>query len=229
MEYYSFNEGKKVDYNIDLENNKIGEGYEGKIYLVDNKAIKIYKSYCNKERLDKEEGIYLSKIYTKRILTPNDVLGDENYHIKGFVSTYIENLGIENILNISSYTLKEELDILKEDIVLLSEYSVVLYDLLLKNAVFNNGIYLVDYGSFQIFRENKNVYKLNIERLNNFILFQFLGAVNYYLTANIISNGILFNNILDDFVINGYSDLIEYLKEDIKEDNLKKYLLKKNY
>lgn len=254
MEYRLIKEDKKVRYNgnYHMKRDKlIGSGEECDAYLIKGRVVKFYKPSCDKERLTKEEALYLSNINTKRILTPSDVLTDKKRKIMGYVMNfYVENLGIDNLLHLNKTVLKEELQLLKKDIVILSKKRIILYDLLIENIAFNNGIYFYDPGSFQFMNfsdllENvksfhmglfsciskgesidKIHYFINIERINNCLLMQiFTKAVNEVdSTIDVIA---LNNKILDEFREKKYPDLLEYFTEEIEEENLEEFILRK--
>lgn len=226
MEYLVGN--KRVRYNPynmkkDLQ---IGEGNEGKIYKVKNKAIKFYKPYCKKTRLTKEDSIFLSTIDTKRILTPDDILLSKRREIKGYSTEYIKDLGIENLLNLVVELLKEELNILKEDVTLLSKNLVLLEDIILENIVFNNGIYVIDPGSFSRLKRSDSLiaYVQNIEIINEFLIMELISTATYHLTNERKISRKVTQSIFHDYKEKEYPDLIEYLIDDIKEENLKEYI-----
>lgn len=226
MEYLVGN--KRVRYNpYNMKKDiKIGEGNEGIIYHIKDKAIKFYKPYCKKVRLTKEDAIFLSTIHTKRILTPDDILLNKRRQIEGYYTKYIEDLGINNLLDLVKDILKEELSILKEDVILLSNNLVMLDDLLLENISFHNGVYVVDPGSYGRLKRSDSLvaYALNIEIINNFLISQLLSTATYHLTNDRKISRQVTQSIFNDYKEKEYPDLIEYLIDDVKEENLKEYI-----
>lgn len=218
---------KKVRYNpYHMKKDiKLGEGKEGEVYLVKDKAIKFYKPYCQKKRLTKEEVVFLSAILTKRILMPADIILNKRRQLEGYSTLYIENLGLSNLLELQSSILKEEFSILKEDVVLLSDYLVLLEDLLLENISFHQGIYVVDPGSFTFSElDVAEVYGLNMEVVNEFLILQLLATAAFYLTKKRELSRKVTQSIFHDYQVKEYPDLIEYLIDDIQEENLKEYI-----
>lgn len=105
----------------ELEYRYLGEGKEGTTYIWNDKVLKIYKPYSSISRLSEQEALYLSKIPTKRILLPLDIIYDENHNFIGYTTKFIlnHNCAIINQLPVSK--IKEELELVKEDIFMLSE------------------------------------------------------------------------------------------------------------
>lgn len=219
---------KKVRYNpYHMKKDiKISEGNEGIVYKIDDKAVKFYHTYCRKVRLSKEDAIFLSNIDTKRILTPDNVLLNKRRQIEGYYTKYIEDLGIDNLLNLVKDILKEELSILKEDIILLSDNLVLLDDVLLENISFHNGIYVVDPGSYSRLERSDSLaaYTLNIEVINEFLIMQLLSTATYHLTNDRKIAHQVTQSIFHDYQEKEYPDLIEYLLDDVKEENLHEYI-----
>ncbi len=218
---------KKVRYNpYHMKKDiKLGEGKEGEVYLVKDKAVKFYKPYCQKRRLTKEEALFLSAISTKRVLMPMDILLNKRRQLKGYSTIYIENLGLGNLLELRSSILKEEFSILKEDIVLLSDSLVLLEDFMLENISFHQGIYVIDPGSFTLSEvDSTAVYGLNMEVVNEFLILELLAAATFHLTKKRELSQKVTQGIFHDYQEKEYSDLIEYLIDDIQEENLKEYI-----
>lgn len=162
------------EYNLDyskLQKDFISSGYEADVYKFDNKVLKIYKEICLKYRLDESGVDYLSKIHTNRVLLPQEVVYDENREFLGYTMKYIEPISKEEISNIKMDKVIKELFFIKRDLLLLKEKNVFIDDLCDSNFIFNNGIYFVDPGSFEI---NKKVSKEYVEIMNREIMQDFL-------------------------------------------------------
>lgn len=225
-------ENKKVRYPHPMKKScLLGEGKEGEVYHVKEEAIKFYKPVCTtKIRLDKETAIFLSKINTKRILTPNHILLNKRRVLQGYSTTYVENLGLESLLELEIEKLKEELTLLKEDLTLLSDYSILLGDLGLDNTSFYHGIYLFDPGSYQRLTDldPNQIYGMNMDQMNEYLLSEILFQINYRQTNNLDDSRQFLKNIFHDYIVKEiFPDFIEYLKEDIKEENILMYIKKK--
>ncbi len=149
----------------------LGEGNEGTVYIWKDKAIKIYKPYCRTDRLSEEEALFLSKIPTKRILLPIDIVYDENNNFIGYTTKFIQNRNREIIKSLSLSTIKKELEIIKEDIFLLSNRGVSLEDFYYDNFALDDGFYMIDPGTYIIVDYDKRkVYLENIKLYNEFFL-----------------------------------------------------------
>jgi len=232
MEYLV--ENKRVRYNpYNMKKDRyLGEGMEGTVFEIDGYAIKFYKPICNKIRLNKEEVLFLSNIKTKRILTPlkEKILLNKRRELMGYGTEYIEDLGLDNLLELPSDSLKEELQIIKDDVSILSNNSVLVSDFCLLNLSFNNGIYVIDPGSFTPSKtlDPLNAYTLNIQEVNEFLILALLSEIVYYLTNSRMKSRKIKKKILYDYYEKQkYPDLIEYLTDDIKSENLKDYVMVK--
>ena len=157
--------------NEELDYWYLGEGNEGTVYIWKDKAIKIYKPYCSTDRLSEEEALFLSKIPTKRILLPIDIVYDENHNFIGYTTKFIQNRNREIIKSLSLSTIKKELEIIKEDIFLLSNRGVSLEDFYYDNFALDDGFYMIDPGTYRIVDYDKRkVYLENIKLYNEFFL-----------------------------------------------------------
>ena len=85
----------------------LGEGQEGVTYIYKDKALKIYKSYSSINRLSEKEALYLSKIPTKRILMPIDLVYDENGNFIGYTTKFIQNYNRATIKQLPISKIKE--------------------------------------------------------------------------------------------------------------------------
>lgn len=231
MEYLQ--EGKRVRYNPYRmkKDRHLNSGQEGDVYHIGKEAIKFYKPLCpNKIRLNRETAILLSKINTKRILTPNYILQSKKRILQGYSTTYIEDLGIENILLLELQKLKDELTFLKEDVTVLSDHFILLGDLTIENTSFHQGIYLFDPGSYQHFPNlvQDTIYGMNMDQMNEYLLMEFLFHLNHHQTKKLNESRQFIKNIFHDYLVKEkYPDLIEYLKEDMQEENILEYIKKK--
>ncbi len=229
MEYLWLKENKKVRYNVNYNMQKdrlIGEGLEGKVYLIKGYAVKFYKPFCTKARLNKNDALYLSNITTKRILTPNDILLNKKRKIEGYKTQYIDDLGLDNLLYLNKDNLKEELNLLKDDVILFCDNCILLDDLSVDNVSFHNGIYLTDPGSYKKVDNFDEIvtYALNMERIAEFLLSQILYVSVCNLTNDRKKYKVLKENILSGYKESMYPNLLEYLVDDIKEENLGEYI-----
>ncbi|MCI8346558.1 MAG: hypothetical protein HFJ12_01240 [Bacilli bacterium] len=169
-----YENGRKIrynPYNMKRGENK-GSGQEVDVYKEKDEVVKFYKPYCGKIRMSKETCEYFQKIHTKRILLPKKVLLDKKRQIRGYKMPYIENLGANSLYLLNRDELKNEMNLIHEDIVCLSDYHVLIEDLSMENSVYHNGIYFVDPGSYQKCETipTSVVYGMNMDLVNEYLL-----------------------------------------------------------
>ena len=153
----------------DMEESYISEGKEGIVYRYGDKALKIYKEFCNKGRLDEDETLILSEISTKRVLLPRDLIyGEDRVTFRGYATKFIEKQGIDKIIDMNIMQFVDELDIINEDLITLAKNKVYVYDFVGDNIFYDGNIYFGDPGSYTIlesmpfdFVSRNNNYNLN--------------------------------------------------------------------
>lgn len=135
--------------NVDINNLNLlsNIGSEVVVYNDSDTVYKIYKEDYKLEHKDPEDIKFLSDIVTKRILMPKGLIVKDNQVI-GYTMQYIS--GKKNILDITIEELLKELEIIEEDIEILSNCKVRLIDINRNNCVFNGCLYLVDPGNYYI-------------------------------------------------------------------------------
>lgn len=222
--------GKKVRYNpYNMKKDRLlGDGMEVEAYQVGDKAVKFFKRYPGKAiLLTKSSMEKMKKINTKRILLPIDALLDKRHNLRGYEMNYVEDLGINNYFSLNKDRLREENELLKKDIEILSDNNLLLEDLLFKNTVYNNGLYLIDPGSYQFdFSLDANqVYGINIERINEYLIFDILK--NYYLVNhNKFGNHINYTfgkELYKEYNKSSNKDVLEFLSN-IEENTLEDFV-----
>ena len=163
---------KLVEYtDEELDYWYLGEGNEGTVYIWKDKAIKIYKPFCSTDRLSEDEALLLSRIPTKRILLPIDLVYDENHKFIGYTTKFIQNRNKDVIKKLYIGDIKKELELIKEDIFLLSDNNVSLEDFRYDNFAFDDGFYMIDPGTYKVVDYDKRlVYLENIKVYNEFFL-----------------------------------------------------------
>ena len=216
-------DGKKVrlnPYNMRYSP-LIGEGTKARVYLIGEKAYKLYKPFCDTELMTKKKIDYLKEIPTKRVILPESPILDKKRRLKGYISKYVVDFGIEKfMLKDIDITLKE-LEKLYDDFLTLGDYKVLVNDASYANSVFNDGIYIIDCGRFEI---NDSISRFNnIQMFNDYIM----GSL---FTTYCRINGINFSRLKQKYS-DMYSqiDLVSYLEDDVGEaKNLDEYLRRKS-
>lgn len=165
---------------LDLEYMYEAEGNEACVYRYKDKALKIYKDFSRKDRLSEKDVERLSKISTNRILLSVESIHNATNKFLGYVLKYIERYSHSLIPNVNMIKFLDELNLIYEDLCLLSNNHVDVEDFIMDNLLFDGNIYITDPGSY-IFRDDVSVEKLkheNILKLNHFI-------VNELMTYNV--------------------------------------------
>ncbi len=155
----------------ELESRYLDEGNESTVYEYYNVVLKIYKKFCNKDRLTKEEVEFLRRIRTKRILLPANIIYDQDHSFIGYTLKQILSYSLKSICRMKVKNLKKELELIREDIRILSENGISLEDFHYDNLLFDGNIYLIDPGNYKVVEGTKEeIYKENIKLFNTFFL-----------------------------------------------------------
>ena len=85
-----FIDEKKYEYDNEEMSMRLlsTEGTEGNVYHIGDRAVKIYRPFCLKNRLDENTVDYLKTIETKRILLPREKVTDKNGMFCGYTTEY---------------------------------------------------------------------------------------------------------------------------------------------
>lgn len=160
---------KNNDIKLDTSTLKqIGAGCEGKVYSYNDIAIKVHNNNLIKTKLSYNLVKIFKNIDTKRILLPREAIfiNDGNkIEYGGYTTKLVPNFKRkEKLRELSSEQIYKEIEILKNDIRILSENKICIDDLNVKdNLVFNDKLYFVDPGSYYI--DNNNVFSENTKKL----------------------------------------------------------------
>lgn len=162
-----------------LEYMYLDEGNEGIVYRYKEKAIKIYKDYCFKERLDEKTAILMSKIKTRRILLPETMVYSINHEFRGYTTKFIQAYLLSHINEMTMRNFLAEVEIYDDDINILSKEKILLNDFLRENLKYDSKLYMVDPGSFYKCEEEDSttIEKANAKELNNLVVCQIFYAV----------------------------------------------------
>lgn len=157
----------------ELRHMYVDEGLEAKIYRYGDKALKLYGEECVKRRLDEDTVNKLIGIPTKRILLPEEIISSSGSKVfLGYTTPFIDNSSKKKIPNMKMEHFLDEVAVIEDDIELLSNNGVGLYDFTMGNLLYNGNIYFCDPGSFA-FEEEKiegQLYMSNTFYFNEFIL-----------------------------------------------------------
>lgn len=170
---------------INLAKMYLGRGCEAKVYKYKDEALKIYRPHCIKLRLDEDSALELTRIDTERILLPRKLIYDcDTGAFIGYTTRFIYKTKIASIFDMEIGNLVSEVNLLRSEAVKLADSGVIITDFNINNTIFNNGIYLVDPGSYKSVNSNYSlgfrnfVRDRNVSTLNEYIeydLFRALG------------------------------------------------------
>ncbi len=170
MVYYIGSRELKISDN-ELFNHYIDEGTEVEVYRFDDEVLKLYKTYCNKNRLDEKTINKLKNIDTKRIIMPNNVIRNESLEFIGYSMPYIESNSLDFFNYMTIQDLINELEIVKQDLIVLSKNQIDIEDINIGNILLGDGLYFIDPGSYNCSKYRENlVYSLNKYTVNLFVL-----------------------------------------------------------
>lgn len=211
-----------VNQKIDL-NNKIGEGSEGKVYLFNNNTYKIYypcSLYDGFGTKEKRHG-YLINIPTKQIILPSKLIYNKFGRYIGYTALPIAKSN-SKLIDIETKHFVKNLQILENDIKLLSQNKVLMADVKYYNFIYNGSMYIIDPGRYRlVFNEKEEeLYNQNIEQYKKLLL---------YLLENEMHNIKLLPSkikiILDLINKEMENDICYYFKNEMKKrDTLKEYI-----
>ncbi len=223
MEYIV--DGKTVRYNPFhmKESLFLGSGEEGSCYKIGPYAVKFYSLFCSKMRLKKETALSMTQIETERILLPRKLLLNKRHQMQGYYTSYVEELGKDSFYQLNRERLQEEFQKLSSDLDVLASSNVLLGDLILKNTVFHEGIYLVDPGSYSFSLEALGK---NEDTFNEYLEWHIL-AKRARFFCNELYPAKFMSFFQEERKVASYSSTLTYLQDTMKEENLDTYLKKK--
>ena len=164
----------------DLNYMYLGEGEEAEVYKYGREVLKIYKKYCRKNRLGEDASVFLSQIETKRFLLPKKIIHDPvDGSFIGYSMPFKYSYPSLVIVRLKMISFLDELDIIRDDIRILSNEYVDIDDLNMDNVLYDGSLFMGDPGSFE-FRCDypSSLYKKNIRILNSFVKDDVFGLIN---------------------------------------------------
>ena len=137
----------------------------GTVYRCNNKAFHIFPDNI-KGVFSEQDGIYMSKIDTHRILLPENILY-KNRRMVGFTTPLIKNGKNSRIIDSDKNTFLYNLEMLEDDVDLLSRSKILLSGLVQDKSLYNGELYLLDpskYGRINV--DEDTLLKLNLFQLH---------------------------------------------------------------
>ncbi len=150
----------------------IDEGNEAIVYRKNDKALKIYKEYCYKDRLNEATAEDLSNIKTRRLLLPEKMIHLIDGKFKGYTTTFIQGYLLSHMNEMLMRDFMKEISIYDEDIEILSDEHILIADLIRENIKYDSRIYNVDPGSYYKLPkvDKAKIIRNNQEALNMFVV-----------------------------------------------------------
>lgn len=229
---------KKI--NIPIDEKPFGEGSEGKVYKINEEIYKIYhqgafnEGYGNKQNFHS----YLIGIDTKQIILPDALIWDLESKYLGYKTKLVKGKQKDKtgIIKIPSEQFIKNLQILENDIKVLSEKHVLMADTSPINYIFNNEdntMNIIDPGRYRISKSfksdcllsNEEQYKELIEILLylDFIKFKPVGpkrkelSLKQYLKEQLRDSNLKYSEFFEN-VLQKHDDVESYAK------SLRKYI-----
>ncbi len=166
---YIYTNGSLFKDNNELEFINFGE--EGRVFRDGDTAVKVYHDYPEKPVLSGKDIKQMSKIVTKRIVLPNEVIKSDR--TRGYTMPFIkgDNSGIYEM---DKDTLVEEICNVKDDLKELGKRNIMIGDLRESNYLSTKDkLFLIDSGDYII--TDDNCVDLNINTFYDFFMEDIMG------------------------------------------------------
>jgi len=145
----------------------IGNGGQGNIYQISSDTVvKMVEGVVNLELLQKMKNLEL-----KQFLLPVEEVCDQD-GIYSMAYKYIDTTEYKNVLYLIKKYLLTNIEVLQEDITILSENRILIRDLIPRNSLcLQNKIYILDFDLYKFADNNleqEMLLKLNMEKLQQY-------------------------------------------------------------
>ena len=214
--YYN---GELLEFTDDEEDYMyLNEGAEGIVYKYGDDAIKIYKPTCFRSRLNEEQCVRLGAISTKRILMPKRIAySDDCKTFIGYSTPFIYKFPVTRVMDMKMEDFVSELDVITEDLYVLSQNGVLIDDWHVGNVLFDGKhIIMGDPGGIEF------QYITNYDqaiRNNMFILSEFLKGELFPLAGLSIKAKSNAWRVFEDY------GMLSQMKDTMdREESVKKYV-----
>ena len=211
----------------------IGKGTEARVYRKGDVAYKCYHSFSFCDCLRLEDVQFLESLSTNCILLPQTTLYNIRGKFKGYTTRYIENLGLLHFMSLPTSLVVSNFKLLQEDCSILGNYHVLVSDFMPKdyrvqNHSFHNGLYFIDPGRY--FRDYHCSVEDAIQKNKCAVdCFLFFRVLNRYATYEFGLYNNCFSKLYDiqKQAQSAGISLMDFITEDISEDNLADYVKRK--
>ena len=164
-----------MNYRVDLHDKRvktIGQGYTGNVYQYGDNALKIFDT--EESIIDEETARYLTNIRTSRILLPKKLVYYKD-KFKGYTMKLVSTKPkSKNLISISKNDLLDNIEMLEEDVSLLSNKRVLLNGMSPDNTIYNGNLYITDPSKYSILDSMDYDNIQNLDILNKFQLYLLL-------------------------------------------------------
>lgn len=154
----------------ELRDRYINHGEEGNVYQYKKEAVKIYSDKMKyKRRLQEQDVLKLSEIDTKRILLPRRPVYDKDKKYIGYTTDFKIEAPKDRIGLLKMSFLVKELELIRDDIRLLSHNLVKIQDLNTGGLLMTqDGVYITDPGEYHFSNGSReeSLYEYNIDEMN---------------------------------------------------------------
>ena len=162
---------EKVNFSkSDLENRYINKGREGKVYQYRNEALKIYTDELKyRKKLTESEVIKMSSILTDRILLPKRPIYNESKEFIGYTTSFKIEAPKERIGLMKFKDLISDLELIKNDIDIISKNNIELDDLNCGSLLMTqSNLFIGDPGAYTISNssDTSDLYNYNVKKMN---------------------------------------------------------------
>lgn len=206
-------------------------GSEGKVYIWNKKALKIYSPFRNKTVLDKETASIIARLKINRIVGLDEIVTNKKHQMIGYTMPLIKdtvNL-FDGLSLLEKDILLSEIELLKEDVTTYSEASIEFNDFGSYNTLLTKDgkIYFIDPGSYE--KSELALPLLEMKNMESFNWFWF-GIISQILRMN-ISDLNHYKKTRKELLVRYSSkqqfDCREFLEREMEDTaNLKEYAVK---
>ena len=219
-------DGKNIEFPT-KHMNIVGKGVNGNVYNYRGMALKLFIDDKN-PAIDVETAEYLKNIDTERVLLPQNLLFYNNT-FKGYTYKLVNKRGSgKRMIMLSKDEFIQNIEVLENDVELLSKEHVLLNGMDIDNVLFNGKLYVIDPTKYSILEEDELRFS-GLEDINKFQL--------HLLLVNLITSELKKNNFSSNLVKkvenillkskDSYEDSSDFFDDIIGNNNTIKEFVKK--
>lgn len=158
---------------IPSQHEYLGKGIEGKVYVDEEYAVKLFHSETS-SIIEEKSAIHMTNINTERFLLPQKLIYNRNDQFIGYKTKLMLSEDKNQIFYLPKKDLIDNFDVLIKELTRLAEQSVVIDDNSFDNMSYNKKkIYFIDPGAY-FYDESDSMmfygrFRSNYEALNDFL------------------------------------------------------------